>query len=253
MKYIIIILVASVIFNVKANANDRTAYTNKNKIAMQAIKNMQMRRFGGTIRQPNSERGSIIFLNKQSIVKAEILEGIVKRWSHRYKYVMEITENNVESSNERIVIKLEDLKRKERIILAPENFWVSINVRALNEDNPPKVVLDNRFEKEVKRAFAFVCGGTCSTSRGGLCGIVDKISDLDSIIADKYTPDVDVRIANNLADTKIKPYRIVKYSEAVEEGWAPAPTNEYQKAIWERVHAAPKNPMKIEFDPKKGR
>ena len=105
MKYIIIILVASVIFNVKANANDRTAYTNKNKIAMQAIKNMQMRRFGGTIRQPNSERGTIIFLNKQSIVKAEILEGIVKRWSRRYKYVMEITENNVESSNERIVIK----------------------------------------------------------------------------------------------------------------------------------------------------
>ena len=43
------------------------------------------------------------------------------------------------------------------------------------------------------------------------------------------------------------------YLDACEQGWAPAPTNEYQKAIWDKVHAAPKNPMKIEFDPKKGR
>ena len=43
------------------------------------------------------------------------------------------------------------------------------------------------------------------------------------------------------------------YKEACEEGWAPAPTNEIQKAIWDKVRATPKNPMKIEFDPKKGR
>ena len=34
---------------------------------------------------------------------------------------------------------------------------------------------------------------------------------------------------------------------------APAPTNEFQKAVWDKVHAIPQNPMKIEFDPKKGR
>jgi len=39
----------------------------------------------------------------------------------------------------------------------------------------------------------------------------------------------------------------------VEEGWAPAPTNEYQKIVWDKVHAIPQKPMKIEFDPKKGR
>jgi hypothetical protein len=43
------------------------------------------------------------------------------------------------------------------------------------------------------------------------------------------------------------------YRKACKEGWAPTPTNDVQKAIWDRIHATPKNPMKIEFDPKKGR
>ena len=251
MKCIILLLIASI--SLSANASENSTTTNKNKLAMQAIKNIQMKRFGGMIRQPNSERGAIIFVNNQNIVNKEVLEKIIKQWSKRYKYVMKITKGYVESSSENLVIRLEDLNRKERILLAPENFWVSINVRGLKDDNPPKIVLENRFEKEVKRAFAFVCGGTCSASPGGLCGIVDSISCLDAIVADKYTPDIEVRISNNLHSTKVRPYRIVKYSDAVEEGWAPAPTNEYQKAVWDKVHSAPKNPMKIEFDPKKGR
>ena len=42
------------------------------------------------------------------------------------------------------------------------------------------------------------------------------------------------------------------YKKACQEGWVSAPTNDIQKAIWDKVHAAPKNPMKIEFDSKKG-
>ena len=45
----------------------------------------------------------------------------------------------------------------------------------------------------------------------------------------------------------------VTYKDACEAGWASKPTNIWQKAIWDKVHTTPKNPMKIEFDPKKGR
>ena len=41
------------------------------------------------------------------------------------------------------------------------------------------------------------------------------------------------------------------HKKACQEGWAPAPTNDVQKAIWEKVHAIPDKPMTIEFDPKK--
>ena len=51
----------------------------------------------------------------------------------------------------------------------------------------------------------------------------------------------------------VTPLRIATYRQACREGWAPAPTNDVQKAIWDKVHAIPKSPMKIEFDPKKGR
>ena len=83
--------------------------------------------------------------------------------------------------------------------------------------------------------------------------MVDSLSDLDSIPGLDFALDIEARIVNNMNETEVKPYRIAKYSEAVQEGWAPAPTNEFQKAIWDKVHAMPATPMKIEFDPKKGR
>jgi len=41
--------------------------------------------------------------------------------------------------------------------------------------------------------------------------------------------------------------------EACQEGWAPAPTNDIQKAIWNEVRQLPAKPIKIEFDPAKGK
>ncbi len=38
------------------------------------------------------------------------------------------------------------------------------------------------------------------------------------------------------------------YLVACQEGWAPPPTNEYQKAIWDKVHATPSKPIKITYD-----
>jgi len=51
----------------------------------------------------------------------------------------------------------------------------------------------------------------------------------------------------------VMPARKGTYESACQEGWADEPKDKYQQAIWDKVHAIPKNPMKIEFDPKKGR
>ena len=59
-----------------------------------------------------------------------------------------------------------------------------------------------------------------------------------------------IGVANRLG---ILPVRTTTYLQACQEGWAPMPTNAVQKAIWEKVRAIPQSPMKIEFDPKKGR
>ena len=43
---------------------------------------------------------------------------------------------------------------------------------------------------------------------------------------------------------------VATYKRACREGWAPTPTNDVQRAIWEKVHAIPDKPLTIEFDPK---
>jgi len=44
--------------------------------------------------------------------------------------------------------------------------------------------------------------------------------------------------------------KLVPYLKACQEGWAPVPTNDYQKAVWERVRSekerGPANGLRIE-------
>lgn len=49
----------------------------------------------------------------------------------------------------------------------------------------------------------------------------------------------------------IKPAFSLPYIAAVRQGWAPAPTNDIQKAIWGKVHAMPTEPLKIKPETKK--
>lgn len=43
------------------------------------------------------------------------------------------------------------------------------------------------------------------------------------------------------------PREYTTYKRAGREGWAPAPTNDIQKAIWEKMNQVPDKPMTIEF------
>lgn len=251
MKTLIVIALAAL--SVTTLAAEETKEPTAKKSNKEIMDHIAMKRYGGKIRQPNSERGEIVFVNSQKTVEASVLAKAIDKIERQFKYIVKVSDKDVDASASRLVVRLEDLDRKERVLLAPESYWVSVNVKSLAADNPPKAILADRFEKEVRRAFAFVCGGTCGTEPGGICRMVDSLSDLDSIPGLDFALDVEARIVNNMNETQIKPYRIAKYSEAVQEGWAPAPTNEFQKAIWDKVHAMPATPMKIEFDPKKGR
>ena len=98
-----------------------------------------------------------------------------------------------------------------------------------------------------------LCGASMSNYDNPITGFVECASDLDDITDYRLPMDSLTRCKNYLESCNVTPYKRTIYRKAVEEGWAPAPTNDIQKAVWDDVHAAPKNPMKIEFDPKKGR
>ena len=141
------------------------------------------------------------------------------------------------------------------LLAAPDDGWVAVNLakmdRNLRTENARAKFYESRCRKQIMRAVALACGAAGSTYPNNIMDVA-RIEDLDLVkeFVPLDKPDICDRYLKALG-FKAKEESV--YARAVKEGWAPAPTNDVQKAVWERVHAIPKNPMKIEFDPKKGK
>ena len=80
-------------------------------------------------------------------------------------------------------------------------------------------------------------------------GPVTEAKDLDLFAGARPPIDVLNRVLRAMPKYGLERWEQYTYREACEQGWAPAPTNEYQKAIWEKVKAekerGPTNPITI--------
>jgi len=138
------------------------------------------------------------------------------------------------------------------LLLAPENRWAMVNAAALAKEERA-AFFQARSKKQLTRALALLLGASNSQYPQSLTrGIVNE-ADLDKNLNATLPVDVIQRFAPYMEPYGVTPAVVTTYRKACEEGWAPAPTNEFQKAIFEKVHATPTKPMKIEFDPAKGR
>ena len=150
-----------------------------------------------------------------------------------------------------VVFYCED-KTMPTLSVYPEEAIVVLNVKPLFDKD--ELVFQRRLNKEFWRALAFALGGYGGTTQGPtVLAPVFTLNDLDALRASSLSP---TQLGSvNLAKSKLRIYgtRQVPYSRACREGWAPAPTNDVQRAVWNKIYAMPKTPMKIEFDPKKGR
>ena len=138
------------------------------------------------------------------------------------------------------------------LLVAPEECWALVNVTKLLTEGCTDAKLLTRLKHEVARGIMMVCG-TDGVPYGESAKAVLTPADGEYRAPDGIPPDSLMKVGDYLPKIGIVPYVRTTYRKACEEGWAPAPTDTVQKAIWEDVHAVPKNPMKIEFDPKKGR
>ena len=138
------------------------------------------------------------------------------------------------------------------LLAAPEDGWATVGVKALKEDNPTPEVLEARLKKQIWRAGCYALGIGIEATPSVLRPIA-KPKDLDMFEDLCSTPVITPLVRDSAIKHGLGRIRIVTYRQACREGWAPAPTNDAQKAVWEKERAIPKNPMKIEFDSKKGR
>lgn len=131
------------------------------------------------------------------------------------------------------------------ILSAPEDAWAILNFNSIADDFPPDEVKDARISKELNRAFANVFNAGLSVSKPCVMVPVYGKVDLDGIKVNRMGPEISSKIAGAAVYRDINPIRTTTYQRACEEGWAPVPTNDVQKSIWEKVHALPTQPIKI--------
>ena len=123
------------------------------------------------------------------------------------------------------------------ILSAMENGWALLNVTPLDSDMPPKAVYDQRVRKEINRAFAQAFGAGLSLNGPCVMEPAYSLAALDAIKFPVISPEVMSKIVTAGAARAIPPIRVATYREAARQGWAPAPTNDVQRAILETVNS----------------
>ena len=127
-------------------------------------------------------------------------------------------------------------------LVASEARWGVVNVAGIDAGA--------RFNKAFIRGAIRTFGAGVSQFRGSPMQPVTKPADLDRVVAEGLTYDALAGILGNLKAIGVTMARKASYRKACQEGWAAQPTNAVQKAVWDEVHALPKNPIKIEYNPK---
>lgn len=222
----------------------------------ETVASIAERETGGKIIALYKNTKKIFFVNAQSRVSAEIVEAARKKMQDVLRTPVDITEGKFDFAAPKIEGELSlyviDDDKMPISLVAPEGRWAFVNVARLAEGRGEKAqFLEARVKKECARVGCMLFGGISSTYKQNLLSFAGSAEDLDKFETDNLPVDGPMRCQRYLLSLGVKPYRQVTYRKACEEGWAPAPTNDVQKAIWEKVHAMPTEPLKIKPETKK--
>lgn len=222
---------------------------------------------GGEIQRPGVKQGEVAFLNGQKTVPSSELMPIAKKLAKMLRIKFDVRDVELQegpkgpeeafkkSGVDFAVVIVECDKCDNTIAIFPEKKYAVVNVSALRANGGEGAFLTARTKKEAIRAFFYVAGAAAAPMQGNLMSAMkDGMSDLDKLTPDAIPVEVVGRVSNYLDQMGCETRAFVTYRQACKEGWAPAPTNDYQKTIWNRIHSekekGPPNALKI-VPPKK--
>lgn len=225
----------------------------------------RMRRLtGGFVVKPGV-KGKILYVNGQERVPATEIQSQISMMAELMSVKIEMVQGEkVVKPNEATTIRkklganaaiyfVDDSTMTDTMLLAPESGWGIVNLAALAADNPEPAKLRMRVIREIWRTYAMLLGASDSVQPKCIMRPVMSLGDLDKLHAETFCPEPLDKIVAHLRAIGVDASQRKTYRQACKEGWAPAPTNDYQKAIWDEFHQIPTKPMKIEFNPKTGK
>ena len=202
---------------------------------------------GGIVMTP--ETGPwIAVVNAQTKIDADFYAGEIDHVSKVFRYPF----HSIESTNSwrdaarsevargaTLAVVVGDVEGESSLVVLPSEQIALVNVAALATED--KAVFNERFHRELLRGLAFTFGLGYSAGSGSVMKPVKSVMELDSLDGRQLGPDA-MGLSMRLAQTRgLTMMRKVPYKFAVKEGWAPAPTNDLQKAVWDEVKAAATN------------
>ncbi|MBO5906403.1 MAG: hypothetical protein J6Q84_08320 [Kiritimatiellae bacterium] len=265
-KSIILSVIAVLAMNVLAQGAvdaKKKPLTPEEKSARKAMMMERMlKHTGGRIIRPGTKAGKVVYVNCQTRASKEWIAESVAYFSDVSKFTIEIEDGKFDFKKPEIhgnaSLFIIDDPEMPSFLVAPEARWAMVNVYQLAKDAKP-AFFQARVKKQLTRGFAALCGAMNSGYPNALTGGVTDVKELDRFVDARLPVDVISRFASYMQPFGVTPAVITTYRKACQEGWAPAPTNDYQKAIAEAVAKektetlkGPANPRKIKFDPKKG-
>ena len=208
----------------------------------------QLRPHGGILERKTAiPSRQIAVVNRQSILSQEEVESIIQKCRRASRLPMRL-----DAADAPVNIQLiDDDKSNVSLTINPDSYSATVNVRALCSDGKSKEQTAERVRKQVIRAALFVLGAGYS---GSLClaNPVGSLAELDALNP-RFLSMETMSHLNAMPKLGISEIVFYTYRQACREGWAPAPTNDIQKAIWDEVRQLPSKPLKIEFDPARGK
>ena len=218
---------------------------------------------GGIIRREGTAKGCFALVNSQNLVPvgdmAKAAETIDRQARIHAKTVSVsgVTAANAKAeiakASAQIGVIVVDNPDIPALLGAPEEGWGMVNVAKLGGEGIDASTLSARTRREILRAFALAAGALYAVQGDFVLQPIKEPSQLDKLLREDYGVAIQHVFPRTLPFFGVSPAQQATYRNACREGWAPAPTNDVQKAIWNEVHSIPANPMKIDFDPKKGR
>lgn len=211
--------------------------------------------------------GKVAVISMQSLLDTEKMKGRSKILEQTLCTVLQIVKDDSPFSLDTVeaVMKRHDANvaffaindsKMPMSLTCLEGRWAMLNMAKIAADNPEDAVLTRRFNAELNRLIRSLLGVSENGRRP--VNILEAVApaprsgkDLDNLKKISIPADEALAIHGNMSAFGVYAERYFPYALACRQGWAPQPTNDVQKAIWDEVHQLPTEPIKIKPEAKK--